>query len=216
MTRASRAVAAAGAGIGAFGLVLEFITLFQGMSHDGAAPLAVVWRYFAYFTILTNVFVTLVMARAAFAPERRSGLNAPRVELMAVTSILFVCIVYNLLLASRWDPQGWQKVADLIVHQAVPVLFALFWWLRPHGLLIWRDALFSAWWPAAYAGYGLSRGAVDGYYPYFFMDPSQAPWTSVLLNMTGLVIAFVLGALALIGTSRALKRSPADLDAVRN
>jgi hypothetical protein len=202
----ARIAAIAGALVGAFGLALQFWLLYADMTQNGASPLEATWRYFAYFTILTNTFVTLVMARAALRPESYIGLNAPTVELMAVTSILFVCIVYNVLLASRWDPQGWQKLADVIVHDAVPVIFALFWFLRPHGALSWRDAGFAAIWPLAYAVYGLSRGAIDHFYPYFFMDPTAISYVQIAINLAGLVVAFLLGAAALLTLSRALGR----------
>jgi len=200
----ARWVAAAGALIGLTGLALQYWLLYADMTAHGSSPIEATWRYFAYFTILTNTFVTLVMARAALKPGDLSGLNAPRIELMAVTSILFVCIVYNLLLAARWDPQGWQKIADVIVHQIVPVVFALYWLMRPHGSLQWRDALFAAIWPAAYAIYGLARGAFDGFYPYFFMDPAHVPIPQLAINMALLMGAFAFGALLLIAGSRAL------------
>lgn len=203
---AARLAAMAGALIGAFGLVLQYVLLFNDMTGQGATPLEATWRYFVYFTILTNTFVTLVMARAAWRPESLKGLNAPHIELMAVTSIAFVGIVYNLLLASRWDPQGWQKVADVTVHNVVPLWFALFWLLRPHGALKWRDAGFAALWPAAYAVYGLTRGAFDGFYPYFFLDPTTTSWAGIALNLLGLVLAFLLGALAFIALGRMIGR----------
>lgn len=207
MSRPARAIAALGALIGVFGLVLQFAILYGSMTADGATTLEATWRFVAYFTILTNSFATLVMARAALQPDAQDGLNAPRIELMAVTSILFVCVVYNLLLASRWDPQGWQKVADVIVHQVVPALFALFWLLRTQRGLEWRDAAFAALWPAGYAAYGLTRGALDGFYPYFFIDPTVLSWAQIGLNLAGLMAVFVAGALLLVGISRT--RAPA-------
>lgn len=206
MKPAARIVAAAGALIGFFGLALQYGLIYVDMIGDGATPVEATWRYFVYFTILTNVFVTLVMARAAWKADSLVGLNAPRVEVMAVTSIVFVGIVYNVLLASRWDPQGWQKVADVTVHDVVPVVFVLFWVLRPHGALKWKDAAFAALWPLAYAVYGLSRGAFDGYYPYFFMNPATGSWGQIAFNLAGLVSAFMLGALLLIGISRSVAR----------
>lgn len=202
---AARAIAALGALIGAGGLVLQYVLLYADMVGEGASPLEATWRYFVYFTILTNTFVTLVMARFALAPSDR-GLNGPRVELMAVTSILFVCVVYNLLLASRWDPQGWQKLADVTVHQIVPGVFALYWLARPHGRLVWKNAAFAALWPLAYAVYGLTRGAFDGFYPYFFMDPTSASYGAIALNLLGLVAAFLIGAALLIALDRVLAR----------
>lgn len=212
---AARAVAGVGGLIGVFALGLQYVLLFNDMTAQGASALAVTWRYFVYFTLLTNSFVTLVMIRAALRPNDMTGLNAPRVELMAVTSIAFVGVVYNLLLASRWDPQGWQKVADVLVHNVVPIWFLVFWLLRAHGTLKWSHAAFAALWPAAYAVYGLTRGAFDGFYPYFFLDPTTASAGQIALNLLGLVAAFVIGALALIALSRMLGRSGAPTAAAR-
>ncbi len=206
MSKLARSIAGLGLLIGLFGLVLQYVLLYAGMPANGASPFDALWRFYAYFTLLTNTFVTLVFARAALRPASFEGLNAPRVELMAVTSIMFVCVVYNVLLASRWDPQGWQKVADLTVHNIVPVLFLLFWALRPHGALKWADAVFAALWPLAYAVYGLTRGLFDGFYPYFFMDPATSSYPQIALNVSGLFGAFLVGALLLIGISRALVR----------
>ena len=204
MSKFARPVAALGALIGFFGLALQYWLLYADMSAQGASFFEITWRYFVWFTLLTNTFVTLVMARAAWKPESLNRLNAPRVELMAVTSIMFVCIVYNLLLAPRWDPQGWQKVADVTVHDVVPIIFAIFWFLRPHGTLTWRDAAFAALWPLAYAVYGLTRGLFDQFYPYFFMDPTTLSYRQIAVYLVGLVAAFMIGALLLLGISRAL------------
>lgn len=68
------------------------------------------------------------------------------------------------------------------------------------------DVLFAALWPTAYSLYGLGRGAVDGFYPYYFMDPTSTPWLMVARNMTGLVLAFVIGALALTVIDQALHK----------
>ncbi|MEQ1489856.1 MAG: Pr6Pr family membrane protein [Terricaulis sp.] len=202
----ARPVAALGALIGFFGLALQYWLLYADMSANGASFVEITWRYFVWFTLLTNTFVTLVMARAALRPESNTGLNSPRIELMAVTSILFVGIVYNVLLASRWDPQGWQKVADVTVHDIVPITFALFWFLRPHGALTWRDAAFAALWPLAYAVYGLTRGLFDHFYPYFFMDPTTLSYGQIAINLVGLVVAFAIGAMLLLGISKMLAR----------
>ncbi|MBK6705101.1 MAG: Pr6Pr family membrane protein [Caulobacteraceae bacterium] len=204
MNKFARPVAALGALIGFFGLALQYWLLYADMSAQGASFFEITWRYFVWFTLLTNTFVTLVMARAAWKPESLNRLNAPRVELMAVTSILFVCIVYNVLLAPLWSPQGWQKVADVTVHDVVPIIFAIFWFLRPHGTLTWRDAAFAALWPLAYAVYGLTRGLFDQFYPYFFMDPTTLSYRQIAVNLVGLVAAFMIGALLLLGISRAL------------
>lgn len=190
---------------GAFAPILGAAIVSQGwlsvrdVVAQGGSTLEGVSHYLCYFTVLTNCLVVLVLARAAWKPGDRTGLNAPRIELMTVVSIVFVGAVYNLLLASQWDPQGLRKLNDVILHDASPILFALFWMLRPRGGVGWRDGVFAGVWPLAYSVYGLARGAVDGFYPYFFMDPSRLAWPLVLANMAGLMAAFMAAALLLVG-----------------
>ncbi len=202
----ARALAICGAPIIAAATVSQgWLSVSESMD-EGASLAEGVWIYLCYFTVLTNTFVVLVLARAALAPQSRTGLNAPRIELMAVTSILFVGAVYNLLLASQWDPQGLRKLNDVILHVASPLLFTLFWLLRSHGALNWRDALYCALWPGAYSVYALTRGAVDGFYPYYFINPGTMPWFQVASNMAGLIIVFTLAALLLAGLANARHR----------
>lgn len=203
---ALRGLALFGAPWIAFSIVSQGWISTEGMLSEGGSVADGVWRYMGYFTVLTNTLVTLVLARAAWKPDDRNGLNAPRVELMAVTSILFVGVVYAALLASQWDPQGLQKYNDDVLHVGAPIVFTLFWLLRPRGAVSWRDGAFAALWPSAYAVYGLTRGAFDGFYPYFFMNPATTPWPSVLANMTALVGVFIVAALLLVVLDRTAAR----------
>lgn len=206
---ATRWIAIFGAATVGAGLAIQLLLTIQNMTGDGATPVEAVWRYFGYFTILTNVLVFSVLLRAALQPVSREEINAPRVELMAVTSISFVGVVYHALLASRWDPQGLQKIADVLLHTGAPIVFVLFWLMRPHGGLSWRDALFCALWPFAYAAYGLTRGAFDGFYAYYFMDPNELSWPQLALNVAGLSCAFVIGAFVFLALDGVLARRSA-------
>jgi hypothetical protein len=208
MSAAFRLLAAIGAILLAFSIVSQGWISATSVAAEGGTFALGVWRYLDYFTVLTNALVCATLARAALKPDDRTGLNAPRFELLTVVSILFVGIVYNVVLASQWDPQGLQKYNDDVLHIWAPIGFAVFWLMRPRGDLAWRDGLFAAIWPLAYSVYGLTRGAFDGFYPYFFMDPSAAPWLIVARNMVGLMLAFVLGALAFVALDRMLARWP--------
>ncbi len=205
----ARLLAAIGAPvIGAATVSQGWLSVAESMQH-GRTLVEGVWIYLCYFTVLTNLLVTATLARAALKPADCGGLNTPRFELLVVTSILFVGIVYNLLLASQWNPQGLRKANDIILHDVSPLLFAGFWLARRNGVLGWRDAVFTALWPLAYSIYGQARGAADGFYPYFFADPTKASWAHVLANMAGLFVAFVVGAIILVALDRALRRAAA-------
>src|SRR5262249_25547375 len=152
------AIIGAIAGIGA--LLLQFGLMFSSMSAEGYSPLAVTWRYFGYFTILTNTLVAVIWTRAALWSE----VKQPRLEGAGSVSIVMVGIIYHLMLASRWNPQGLEWLADFIHHTLVPILFAIYWFMRPRGALKWADAAVFVTWPLAYCAYALTRGAFDGWY----------------------------------------------------
>ena len=179
----------------------------QDMIRNGGNVIEGIWRYLGYFTVLTNLLVVAVLARAALSPDDQSGLNAPRVELMALTSILFVGAVYHALLASRWDPQGLQKLNDDVLHTWSPLAFAAFWLLRSRGSLTLQDAGFAALWPVTYSIYGLGRGFIDGFYPYYFMDPLSTPWLIVARNMAALVLVFMVAATFIVLVDRGLRKA---------
>src|SRR5262245_13132049 len=114
----TRLIAITGAVLTIAALLLQYYLQFAWMA-PGTSPLAVTWRYFGYFTILTNWLVVGVWIAPALG--RSSRLNLPIVEGTTVTAISMVGIIYHALLASQWNPQGMQWVADLIVHTITPL-----------------------------------------------------------------------------------------------
>lgn len=175
-------LAACGALLGWAALALQLVltlTTIRGTALHG------LWRYFGYFTVIANLFAAAVLTLAVL--DRRK----PRLEFAAATAMILVGIVYSLLLRETWDPRGWQKVADVMLHDVMPILVALFWLLRPHGGLRWRDIWLCAILPLGYCVYALARGAADGWYPYAFMDVAAAGLGAVALNCAVMGAAFL-------------------------
>lgn len=151
------------------GLALQFWLIVEAMGlGDG------IWRFLAFFTLLANLGTAIVAT--AMAAGSSGILARPRARLLAATSIALVGIVYSLWLRATWDPQGLQKLADHALHDVVPVLFLGAWLASLHEQLKWRDIVWAMVPPALYAVYALARGAVDGFYAYWFLNPAaQAP-----------------------------------------
>ena len=149
------------------------------------------WLMAFYFTNITNVLVAAHML--VIASGRK---NSTAFSITITLNIIMVGIIYRLLLAPEIPKPAPEWYPDFFVHVAVPVLTTLWW-------LIWgpKDFRLSAlpvWlaYPAAYCGYALIRGSVQGSYPYFFFDIGQFGLTAVLLNCVGLVLVFgICGAL---------------------
>jgi hypothetical protein len=175
-------VAAVTALVGWLGLALQFAIVVGQLG-----PALGTWRFLGYFTIITNIFVAAIAT--AVAMERKSGFAGSRVRLAGVTSIVAVGLVYSLLLRSMWNPRGLQKLADAALHDWSPMLFLLMWVLTPHGSLGWRDVKWALLLPAFYLAYALSRGALDGWYAYWFLNPTN--------QTLGALIGSILGMLAL-------------------
>lgn len=78
------------------------------------------------------------------------------------------------------------------------------WWVgfAPKGGLTAADPPRWLLYPLAYFAYVLGRGAVDGWYPYFFIDVATLGYGRALANAAGLTVLMfgagymVLGAVA--------------------
>ena len=126
-----RIIAAIAALVGWAGLLLQLWLLMRNMG-----PANGLWRFLGFFTILANIGAASVAT--ALAAGRMEGLGGPRARLMAATSILLVGLVYSVALRSLWNPTGLQKVADVALHDATPLLWLALWLLAPHVRLHWR------------------------------------------------------------------------------
>lgn len=185
-----RTLAGLAAAIGWAGLILQFWLIVSAMGLAEGS-----WRFLAFFTILANIGAAVVAT--AVAAGSAGALARPKARFVAATSIALVGIVYSLWLRTTWDPQGLQKLADIALHDAVPVLFVGMWLAGLHEQLKWRDIGWALVPPALYCLYALARGAADGFYPYWFLNPAiQAPAetaaSTAMLLLAVAVIAAVL------------------------
>lgn len=165
------------------------LTLGATQARSGTTGEALV-LFSGYFTILSNVLVAVSASALAWAPESR--LASASLRGCATTAIVLVGIGYHLLLRTIWDPQGWQLVADNLLHYAVPVAALAHWlWYRPTVVLpAWSPLLWLAY-PGLYVVYALARGEWVGPFPYPFIDAVVLGYPRVFANAGGLLLAFL-------------------------
>ena len=178
-------------------LALQMVLIIQKMTGEGASVADAVWRFFGFFTVLVNCAIAVQATAAAIGPS--GPVNNATLRLSVATSILIVGLVYSVALRSLWQPTGWQAVADHSLHDATPALYLLTWIVLPHGQLQWRSALWAAVPGFAYFIYALIRGAADGWYAYWFIDPTALPPVQMATNVAILLLVFLLASLALVG-----------------
>ena len=112
------------------GLAVQQYLIFYSRWSTGASLLGGLVNFFSFFTVLTNTLVVVVLSYAVV--ERDSAAKrfflAPQVSSAIAASIIVVSLVYNLLLRHLWSPQGFQFIADELLHDVMPLLFAFYWW----------------------------------------------------------------------------------------
>lgn len=179
------------AALGWFALIAQFILMFN--ARTTSTPEMVI-RYFSFFTILTNLLVTVYSTTLIVWPASLLGrfFNRPTVGTATNVYIIAVGLIYNVILRALWKPVGMQRVVDELLHTIIPFLFLLYWVLFLAKKELKWNAFFP-WliYPLVYCLYILGRGYLSGFYPYPFMDVTKLGYKQVLLNSMGVTIVFL-------------------------
>ena len=182
------------------GLALQ-LDASTALTGSAGAAILVMLRY---FTVITNLALAAILTGAALgSPNCRRPFLLGGITL----SILLVGIIYGLLLRGLFELDGGAKVADTLLHKVTPVLTAAFWLACvPKGTLRRRDPLLWALYPLAYLAFALTGGALDGFYPYPFIDVVQLGWARTGLNSAAIALGFVLAGYAVLWLEARLPR----------
>lgn len=159
-------------------------------------------RFFLFFTVLSNL-----LAAAVFLEGGRRQLSGqpPVSDLWRGAAVVFMTvtfIVFAVLLRDLQEQLQTNVVwVDSVLHRIMPVAVMADWLIEPpHGPIGFRRALVP--WlvpPVAWTAFTLVRGAVDGWYPYPFLDPANGGYGTVALYAVGILVLF-LGVVWLVAT----------------
>lgn len=191
--------------LGWYGLVLQLYLIIQTAREKGIPQFGEVMRYFSYFTILTNLMVAICITSILVSPRSRMGrfFSKPVVKSGIALYILVVGITYSVALRMIWNPTGLQLVADRVLHDAIPVLYILYWaFFVPKVSLRWSNPLWWLVYPLVYLIYVMIRGAFINEYPYYFLDPQLSDWSGVWMSIAVLFAAFAGLGYLMVGISR--------------
>lgn len=191
--------------LGWAGLGIQLYLIFFARLSVGASLLGGLVSFFSYFTVITNTLVAVVLTCAVTDRESaaRRWFLQPWVSSGIAVSIAVVGLAYSILLRHLWHPQGWQFIADELLHDVMPLLFLAYWWLYvPKGSLRLKHLPLWLIYPLVYFAYALLRGHLLGAYAYPFIDVALLGYPQVFVNAGGILLGFVLIALLVIGIDR--------------
>lgn len=167
-------------------------------------------NFFSFFTILSNVFATVVFVISAYylAVGRKPSVADDVLRGASVLYMTVTGIVYSLLL-SNVDVDLTLPWVNLQLHYIMPIVVVADWLYQPQRSKLAIKKI-TPWlvFPALYLIYTLIRGPIASWYPYPFLDPAQAGgYGGVALYSIGiLVVLFVVGFI-LMKLGNALKRN---------
>lgn len=148
-------------------------------------------NHFGQFTVLSNVFVAVVMLLNVARRDRPPRWE-PELRGSAVVAVVVAGILHALLLGGLPAASG--PVVNVLLHTVVPTLAVLEWLLVPSARSPrWWAALAGLAYPTLYLGYTLLRGAIVGWYPYDFVDPTvQDGYGGLVSSLAIVLVAFLV------------------------
>jgi hypothetical protein len=149
-------------------------------------------RFFAFFTILSNLFGAVVWLWLA-ARSRRQRTRTDDLLRGAATLYLVVTFVVVVLLLQGAELSLSDRLVDLIVHKLFPILVVIDWIVDPPETdLRMRDVAIWLIFPLIWLALTLIRGAVDAWYPYPFLDPDNGGYRSVAYHVIVVLAGFLV------------------------
>ena len=166
-------------------------------------------EHVSYFTNQSNLAFALVLLVTVMLPRPRrprwwADVRGAVAFYLVMTGIIYALLVAPLDELLRWDI-GW---TGIMLHRVAPVAALLDWLQTPRvrAASRWRILVWLAY-PLTYLGCTWLRGAVTGWYPYDFLDPTVSSWPQVLVTTVVMLLAFLaIGTLVHLLQGRARRR----------
>ena len=202
------------AAVAAVAVVLQLVLVVRGdaILVEEHPPNLVerVVRYFAYFTIQSNILVLVSTATLARGPAR-DGRGWRVLRTAAVSGITVTGLVHWFLLRPLLHLHGADLVADKLLHLAVPLL-ALGGWLvfGPRPRVDWGSSLRAALWPVAWLVVILGSAGLTGWYPYPFLDRTRHGWGYVVVVCLAILVLFFTVYGAMRAYDRRMRPAPVE------
>ncbi len=178
------------------------------------------FEYFAFFSIDSSIFAGIVVLLSGiWLLQGKAETDRQNILRLIVTvSMIIVGVVYHALLGdSAVAPEDigyeWPRIPNLVIHTWAPIAIAVDYLLSIRGAKPkLRKALWVVVYPLIWLFLSIIRGLADGWWPYWFINPSSEGGvvgmiTYILLIAGGfislgfIVLGLRLGAMKLLRTS---------------
>ncbi len=158
-------------------------------------------EYFSYFSIQGTIIAAVLLGYTGWLawmgiPEKRQVTIA---RVSATTYIVVIAVVYNALLRGtpgdvRDAGYAWPVIPNEIIHVWAAVIILLDWLLIAGATQVrLRAALWVAVYPLAWLAFSVTRGIVDGWWAYWFLNPNDEGGINGMLTYIGGITVLMIG-----------------------
>lgn len=178
------------------GWITLVVRIYIKITTSGLPFLESLLQFFSFFTVLTNLLVTIYCTVQLLSTNRQNRTNLflrPETLTALTVFILMVGIVYHLVLKSLWNPEGLLMVTDEIYHTFAPLGTLALWIFSTNNKSGNLKNLFS-WllYPTLYLSFVVISGSFSNFYPYPFINVAELGIGKVMVNSLYLLIVVSL------------------------
>jgi hypothetical protein len=185
--------------LGVAGLVLQGIA--TEMTRPGYfTQFSLIVNFFSYFTILTNLFVT-VWFMLAFRSRQLGQASwwgdQPEIKGALLVAGGVTILVYWTLLVDIPIPNVTGEIANFLLHLLVPLGLWIDWLIVGGPMTKSFGEMLRAWliFPIIFVIYTEVRGPFAHWYPYFFLDPQAIGGVgNLVVSILGMILLFLVAA----------------------
>ena len=172
-------------------------------------------EYFSYFSIQGTLICLVVLAVTGL--RALQGLDETKlihlVRLSTTVYVVVISVVYNLLLRGlsgdiRDAGYKWPVIPNEIIHVWGPILMLLDWLLIAGFTSVrLRAAFWVVLYPVAWILFSVIRGNIDGWWAYWFLDPTdKGGVTGMLTYIFGIAALMIVLGFLLSLFAKALRK----------
>jgi len=178
------------------GWITLVVRIYLKITTSGLPLIESLVHLFSYFTVLTNLLVTIYCTVHLLSSNQQNRTNLflrPETLTALTVFILMVGTVYHLVLKSLWNPEGLLMITDEIYHTFVPLGTLALWIVSTNNKLGNLKNLYG-WilYPILYLLFILIIGSFLDFYPYPFLNVAELGIGKVMINSLYLLIVMSL------------------------
>lgn len=173
------------------------------------------FEYFAYFSITSSIFAGFVLTIGGLSllQAKTEAERLHTFRLIATVSMIVVGVVYHALLgdgavAAEDIGYEWPVIPNLVIHTYAPIAIAVDYLISIRGYKpSWKKALWVVVYPLTWLGFSLVRGLLDGWWPYWFINPgSEGGVVGMITYILMIAAGFIALGFILVGARLASMR----------